>query len=96
MKRFFAYLLQFLGIASLVVLFATTIWLKFGGDYATLDEWLKTTLQVNELVAPILGILALAALGDIKKADKKISNEPGQIYALPKISDDKPQEAEND
>ena len=95
MKRFFAYLLQFVGIASACLLLATMIWIRFSPDHET-AQWLNMVLTINCFVEPTLCILALAALGDIKKADKKISNEPGQIYVLPKVSDDRPQETEND
>lgn len=95
MKRFFAYLLQFLAMASACLLLATMIWIRFSTDHET-AQWLSMVLTINCFVEPTLCILALAALGDIKKADKKISNEPGQIYVLPKIVSDDEQETEND
>lgn len=99
MKRFFAYLLQFLGIASACLLLATMIWIRFSEDHET-AQWLNMVLTINCFVEPTLCILALAALGDIKKGGrnrktKQTINGDGNYQIVGRISNDE-QDTEND
>lgn len=98
MKRFFAYLLQFLAIASACLLLATMIWIRFSTDHET-AQWLNIVLTINCFVEPTLCILALAALGDIKKGDrnrktKQAINGDGNYQVVRIVSDDE-QETES-
>lgn len=71
MKKFITFFLQFLAIVSAMLLLATMFYIKFGYGVITMPEWLEKLLTVNCFVEPTLCVIALVALGDMKRSERK-------------------------
>lgn len=101
MKKFIVYTLQILAILSAMILFACVCYIAIVPDVSDVPEWLIKMNTINFFVEPVLCVIALVALGDIKKEGgrnrktKQTINGDGNYQIVGRISNDE-QETEND
>lgn len=71
MRKFIVYTLQILAILSAMVLFACVCYIAIVPDVSDVPEWLSKMNTINFFVEPVLCVIALVALGDMKKTERK-------------------------
>lgn len=88
MKKFIVYTLQILAILSAMILFACVCYTAIVPDVSDVPEWLSKMNTINFFVEPVLCVIALVALGDVKKSEKKTKHEIGSatIRVNPDVS----------
>lgn len=71
-RRILAYFLQFVAIASSILLLATLLMIKFDlSEIESLADGFQKFLAINLFAEPLICIFALVALGDMKNRKKE-------------------------